>query len=298
VPWLIGGSADLAPSTKTLLDGAASLSAAEPGGRNLHFGVREHAMGSILNGLSHCKVRPFGSGFLIFSDYMRAPIRLSALMEIPVIYVFTHDSIGVGEDGPTHQPVEQLASLRAIPGLVTLRPADAGEVVEAWRLIAELHHEPAALILTRQNLPTLDRKRFAPAGGLRRGGYVLADPEAGEPEVILIGTGSEVHLCVAAWEQLGSEGIRARVVSLPSWEVFAKQDRAYRDEVLPPKVKARVSVEQGSTLGWERFTGAEGRIIGMETFGASAPLAELQTKFGFTPDRVATSARELLGRGR
>jgi len=298
VPWLMGGSADLAPSTKTRLtfEGAGDFEAGSYGGRNFHFGIREHAMGAILNGLSLSKVRPYGSGFLIFSDYGRPPIRLAALMEIPVIYVFTHDSIGVGEDGPTHQPIEQLAALRAIPGLVTIRPADANEVAEAWRVILGFRHEPAALILSRQALPTLDRTRYAAASGLVRGGYVLADAAGGDPEVLLIGTGSEVSLCLSTHEQLTKEGIRTRVVSLPSWELFDAQPVEYKDAVLPPKVKARVAVEQASTLGWERYVGTEGRVIGMKTFGASAPLKELQRKFGFEPDRVAAVVREVLGR--
>ncbi len=291
LPWLIGGSADLAPSTKTRLtfDGAGDFSAENPAGRNFHFGVREHAMGAILNGLSLSKIRPYGSGFLIFSDYGRASIRLGALMEIPVIYVFTHDSIGVGEDGPTHQPVEQLASLRAIPGLIVMRPADANEVAEAWRVVGGLRHEPVALILSRQALPTLDRAKYAPASGVAKGAYVLADSPGGDPEVILIGTGSEVSLCVGAYEKLIAEGVKARVVSMPSWELFERQDRAYRDAVLPPTVRARVAVEQAAMLGWERY--AE-RHIGMTTFGASAPLKELLKKFGFTSDAVASAARE------
>ncbi len=294
VPWLMGGSADLAPSTKTRLtfEGAGDFSAHEYGGRNFHFGIREHAMGAVMNGMSLSKVRPYGSGFLIFSDYGRAPIRLAAIMEIPVIYVFTHDSIGVGEDGPTHQPVEQVLSLRAIPGLITIRPADANEVAEAWRYLMPLRHEPVALILTRQALPTLDRTKYAAASGLAKGAYVLADAEGGKPDVILIGTGSEVSLCVAAHEQLVSEGIKSRVVSMPSWEVFEHQSPGYRDEVLPPAVKARVSVELGSTLGWRQYVGTNGRTIGMKTFGASAPLQELQKKFGFRRDDVVAAAKE------
>jgi transketolase len=291
VPWLIGGAADLAPSTKTRLtfDNAGDVEASSYGGRNLHFGIREHAMGSILNGLSLAKLRPYGSGFLIFSDYMRAPIRLSALMEIPVIYIFTHDSIGVGEDGPTHQPVEQLISLRAIPGLITLRPGDANEVAEAWRVILRFRHEPVCLILSRQNMPTLDRTKYAPASGLAQGAYILADAQGGNPDVILIGTGSEVSLCIDAYEQLTRQGIKARVVSMPSWELFEHQNDQYRASVLPPGVKARVSVEQASTFGWDRYAS---RRIGMHTFGASAPLKELQKKFGFTPDAVVAAAKE------
>jgi transketolase len=294
VPWLLGGSADLAPSTKTRLtfDGAGDFSAEYHEGRNFHFGIREHAMGAILNGLSLSKVRPYGSGFLIFSDYGRPSIRLAALMEIPVIYVFTHDSIGVGEDGPTHQPVEQLVSLRAIPGLLTIRPADANEVAEAWRLIMGLRHEPVALILTRQALPTLDRSKYASAAGLAKGGYVLTDAKDGKPDVLLIGTGSEVSMCVAAHELLAKDGVKSRVVSLPCWELFEHQPQEYKDAVLPPSVKARVSVEKASTLGWRRYVGTTGKAIGMKSFGASAPLKELQKKFGFEPDKIAAAARE------
>ena len=300
VPWLIGGSADLAPSTKTRLTfkDAGDFSGENPGGRNFHFGIREHAMSSIMNGMSLSKVRPYGSGFLIFSDYARPAIRLSAIMEIPVIYIFTHDSIGVGEDGPTHQPVEHLVSLRAIPGLITLRPADANEVVEAWRVIMQLRHEPVALILSRQALPTLDRTRYAPASGVAKGAYVLVDAEDGKPEVLLLATGSEVSLCVDAYEQLTKEGIRARVVSMPSWELFDHQSQEYRDSVLPPSVTARVAVELASTLGWHRYTGLDGHIVGMKTFGASAPLKELKKKFGFTPDEVVAAAKAQVERTR
>ena len=295
VPWLIGGSADLAPSTKTRLtfQGAGDFQSDNYGARNLHFGIREHAMHSILNGLSLSKLRPYGSGFLIFSDYARGPIRLSALMELPVIHIFTHDSIGVGEDGPTHQPVEQLISLRAIPGLIVIRPGDANEVTEAWKVIMEGKHEPVALILSRQNMPTLDRTRYAPAAGLARGAYVLADAPGGKPDVILIGTGSEVGLVVDAYEKLLAEGVKARVVSMPSWELFDHQSEDYRNSVLPPAVKARVSVEQASTLGWERYAS---RAIGMTTFGASAPLKELQKKFGFTPEAVVSAAKEQIAK--
>ena len=298
MPWLLGGSADLGPSCKTRLtfEGAGDFSAENPAGRNLHFGIREHAMGAILNGLSLSKIRPFGSGFLIFSDYGRAAIRLGALMEIPVIHIFTHDSIGVGEDGPTHQPVEQLASLRAIPGLITLRPCDANEVVEAYRYIMQLTHEPVVLVLSRQALPTLDRRKYAPASGVARGAYVLGDALGGNPEVILIASGSEVSLAVEAHEKLLAEGIRSRVVSMPSWEIFDHQPQDYRDSVLPPSVSARVAVEQASTFGWERYTGLGGRIIGMKTFGASAPLKELQKKFGFHPEEVVAAAKEQIGR--
>jgi transketolase len=293
-PWLIGGAADLSPSTKTRLvfEGAGDLEADSPGGRNMHFGIREHAMGAVLNGIALSKVRPFGAGFLIFSDYMKPPIRLSALMELPVIFVFTHDSIGVGEDGPTHQPVEQLVALRSIPGLITLRPADANEVVEAWRVVVGLKHQPACLVLSRQPLPTLDRRRYAPAAGVARGAYVLADADSGKPSVILIGTGSEIALCVEAYEALTREGVAARVVSMPSWELFEQQDQAYRDSVLPPDVSARVSVEQGSVIGWDRYVGMNGAKIGMHTFGSSAPIKDLLKKFGFTPDKVEAAARE------
>jgi transketolase len=297
VPWLIGGSADLTPSTKTRLtfEGAGDFLAGSYGGRNLHFGIREHGMGSVMNGLSLSKVRPYGSGFLIFSDYGRAPIRLAAIMEIPVIYVFTHDSIGVGEDGPTHQPIEQVLSLRAIPGLVNVRPADANEVAEAWRVIMQFKHQPVCLILTRQPLPTLDRSKYASAAGVAKGAYVLADAPGGRPEVLLLATGSEVSLCVSAHEQLVKEGVKSRVVSMPSWELFEHQPQEYKDSVLPPAVTARVSVEQASTLGWERYVGLTGRKIGMRTFGASAPLKELQKKFGFHPENVVAAAREQLG---
>jgi len=299
-PWLIGGSADLAPSTKTRLtfEGAGDLSAEKPGGRNLHFGIREHAMGAALNGLALSKLRSYGSGFLIFSDYMKPPMRLSALMELPVIYIFTHDSIGVGEDGPTHQPVEQLIALRSIPGLVTLRPADANEVVEAWRVIIGLKHQPACLVLSRQALPTFDRARFASAAGVARGAYVLADAENGKPAVILIGTGSEVALCAKVYDALNGEGIAARVVSMPSWEIFEQQDQTYRDSVLPPNVTARVSVEQGSVLGWDHYVGMSGAKIGMHTFGSSAPLKDLQTKFGFTPEKVLAAAKGQLAKAK
>ena len=300
LPWLLGGSADLAPSTKTRLtfDGAGDFTPISYGGRNFHFGVREHAMASILNGMSHCKVRPYGSGFLIFSDYSRPAIRLSALMELPVIYVFTHDSIGVGEDGPTHQPVEQLASLRVIPGLITLRPADANEVVEAWRVVLQMQHQPVALVLSRQNMPTVDRTKYGAASGLAKGAYVLADADDAKPDVLLLATGSEVSLCLAAYEQLKQEGIGARVVSMPSCELFDQQSERYRESVLPPEVTARVSVEQASTLGWARYVGADGRSIGMRTFGASAPLKELQRKFGFTPENVVFAAKQQLEKAR
>jgi transketolase len=291
-PWLVAGSADLAPSTKTRLtfDGAGDLEADNPGGRNLHFGVREHAMGTILSGLTLSKLRACGSSFLIFSDYMKPAIRLSALMKLPVIYVFTHDSIGVGEDGPTHQPVEQLVGLRAIPGLITLRPADANEVTEAWRVICGLKDRPACLILSRQPLPTFDRSKYAPAD-VRRGAYVLAETYGRIPDVILIGTGSEVALCVEAHEALKADRIASRVVSMPSWELFEKQDRAYRDHVLPPGISERISVEMGSVIGWERYVGPRGVSIGMHRFGASAPIADLLQKFGFTREAVVAAAK-------
>ena len=298
IPWLLGGSADLGPSNKTTLtyEGAGDFQADNPAGKNLHFGIREHAMAAIVNGLSLSKLRAFGATFFIFSDYARPAIRLSALMELPTIFIFTHDAMGDGEDGPTHQPVEHLASLRAIPGLVTLRPGDANEVIEAYRYIMQLRHEPAVLVLSRQPLPTLDRKKYAPASGLARGAYVLGDASRGNPEVILIASGSEVSLAVEAHEKLVAEGIRSRVVSMPSWELFEHQTQEYQDNVLPPHVTARVAVEEASTFGWERYIGRSGRMIGMKTFGASAPLKELQKKFGFEPDKVATAARELLGR--
>ncbi len=300
IPWLIGGSADLGPSNKTTLtfEGAGHFQASNPGGRNLHYGIREHAMGAIVNGLSLSKLRGFGASFFVFIDYARPAIRLSALMELPTLFIFSHDAMGDGEDGPTHQPVEHLASLRAIPGLVTLRPGDANEVVEAYRYIMKLRHKPTVLALSRQPLPTLDRSRYAPASGVARGAYVLADAPDGKPEVILIASGSEVILAVQAHEKLLTEGIRSRVVSMPSWDIFEHQSREYQDSVLPPAVEARVAVEQASTFGWERYVGTKGRVIGMHTFGASAPLKELQKKFGFEPDQVVAVAKELLrGKG-
>jgi transketolase len=298
VPWFIGGSADLGPSNKTTLKykGAGDIQAATPGGKNLHFGIREHAMGSILNGLSLTKLRPFGGTFFIFSDYARPAMRLSALMELPTIYVYTHDAMSDGEDGPTHQPVEQLASLRAMPGLVLMRPGDANEVVEAFRYVMKLRHEPAVFALSRQPLPTLDRTKYAAATGVARGAYVLGDAPGGKPEVILIATGSELSLAVDAHEALQAGGIRSRVVSMPSWDLFEHQPQDYRDSVLPPEVTARVAIEQASTFGWERYVGAKGRVIGMQTFGASAPLSALQEKFGFEPGRVVAVAKELIGR--
>jgi transketolase len=294
VPWLLGGSADLAPSTKTLLTFEPE-SGFQPGNymfRNLHFGIREHGMSAIINGMSLTKVRPFGATFFVFTDYMRGGLRLSAVMGIPVIYVLTHDSIGLGEDGPTHQPIEHLAIARATPGLITLRPADANEVVEAWRVVMQLQHEPALLVLTRQGVPTFDRTRFAPASGVARGAYVLAENSGERPDVLLLATGSEVSLCVEAFEQLTKEGIQARVVSMPSWELFEKQDKEYRESVLPPAVEARVSVEMAATFGWERYVGISGRSIGMHSFGASAPIKALQKHFGFTVENVVAAAKE------
>jgi transketolase len=295
VPWLLSGSADLTGSASSGLDfdGASEFQPENYGGRELHYGIREHESAAISNGLSLSKLRPVWSTYLIFSDYARPAIRLSALMELPVIHWFSHDSIGLGEDGPTHQPVEQLASLRAMPGLNVIRPCDANEVAEAWRVMLQQRHQPTALVLTRQNVPVLDRSQYASADGLARGGYVLADSD-GEPEVILIGTGSEVSLAVGAYEELRSDGVRARVVSLPSWYLFDLQPDEYRESVLPKAVQARVAVEQASTLGWDRYVGPQGQIVGMHTFGASAPLKEVQRKFGFTPERVAEAAKELL----
>jgi len=298
IRWFLGGSADLGPSNKTTLtfEGAGDFQANTPSGKNLHFGIREHAMGTIVNGLALSKLRPFGATFFIFSDFQRPAIRLASIMEIPSLFVFSHDAMGDGEDGPTHQPVEHLASLRAIPGLVTLRPGDANEVVEAYRYILQLRHQPAVLALSRQPLPTLDRTKYAAASGVAKGAYVLADPPGGNPEVILIASGSELSLAAEAHEKLVSEGIRSRVVSMPSWEIFECQPQEYRDSVLAPKITARVAIEQASTFGWERYVGAGGRVIGMKTFGASAPLKELQKKFGFEPEQVITTAKHLLGR--
>ena len=298
IPWFLGGSADLGPSNKTTLTfpGAGDFQADNPGGKNLHFGIREHAMAAIVNGLSLSKLRAFGATFFIFSDYARPAIRLAAVMELPSLFVFTHDAMGDGEDGPTHQPVEHLASLRAIPGLITLRPGDANEVVEAYRYVMQRRHEPAVLVLSRQPLPTLDRSKYAPASGLAQGAYVLADCPGGNPEVIIIASGSEVSLAVEAHENLLTEGIRSRVVSMPSWDIFEHQPQPYRDSVLPPNVTARVAVEQASTFGWERYVGISGQVVGMNTFGASAPLKELQRKFGFEPDHVVGAAKQQLTR--
>ena len=294
IPWLVGGSADLATSNKTNLNGAGDFQAGSYGGRNLHFGVREHAMGAALNGMALSRLRAFGGTFFNFTDYMRPAMRLAALMQIPTIYVLTHDSIGLGEDGPTHQPIEQLASLRAMPHMIVMRPGDANEVVEAWKTILPMKHNPVALVLTRQALPTIDRSKYAAASGVARGGYVLADAKDGKPDIILIGTGSELSLCVSAYEQLTAEGIRARVVSMPSTPIFDMQDEAYRKSVLPPEVKARVSVEAGSVFGWERYVGMQGAIIGMTTFGASAPIKDLMKKFGFTTEHVIQAAKQVL----
>jgi transketolase len=298
IPWFLGGSADLGPSNRTLLtyNGAGDFQAGTPAGKNLHFGVREHVMAAIVNGLSLSKIRAFGATFFIFSDYARPAIRLAAIMELPAIFIFSHDAMGDGEDGPTHQPVEQLASMRAIPGLATLRPADANEVVEAYRYILQLRHTPAVLVLSRQPLPTFDRTRYASAAGVSRGAYILADAPGANPELILIASGSEVSLAVDAHEKLLAAGVRSRVVSMPSWDIFDHQSQNYRDSVLPPAVKARVAIEQASTFGWERYVGPSGQIIGMRTFGASAPLKELQKKFGFEPERIVAAAKELLGR--
>ena len=298
VPWLIGGAADLAPSTKTHLtfDGAGDFEAGQRAGRNFHFGIREHAMGAIVNGLSLSKLRPFGSTFFIFTEYMKQPIRLSALMEIPTIFVFTHDSIGVGEDGPTHQPVEQLAGLRAMPGLLEFRPGDANEVAETWRVVMQLRHDPAVIVLSRQAMPTLDRTRYAAASGVAKGAYVLKDPDAGEPEVILMATGTEVSLIAQAGDALSAQGVRVRLVSMPSWSLFERQPREYRETVLPPRLAARVAVEQESSFGWDRYTGSHGGIIAMHTFGTSAPLKDVVKRFGFTPERVVEAALEQIGR--
>ena len=290
VPWLIGGAADLAPSTKTLIKDAAGFERGSYDGRNFHFGIREHAMGAILNGMSLSYVRPYGSTFLIFTDYMRPPIRLAALMDIPVIFIYTHDSIGLGEDGPTHQPIEQVMGLRAVPRLMVFRPADANEVAETWRYIMTLTNEPVLMAFTRQAVPTFDRTKYASAAGVAKGAYVLAD-SGGTPQVILMGTGSEVQLCIGAYEKLTAEGVKARVVSMPSWELFEKQTPEYQAEVFPPAVRARVSVEAGTTFGWSRWIGDLGEAVGHDDFGASAPLKDVMTHFGFTIDNVLAKAR-------
>jgi transketolase len=299
IPWFLGGSADLGPSNKTTLTylAAGDFQSDTPEGKNLHFGIREHAMAAIVNGLSLSKLRAFGASFFIFSDYARPAIRLAALMELPSLFIFTHDAMGDGEDGPTHQPVEHLISLRAIPGLITIRPGDANEVVEAYRFVMQLRHQPAVLALSRQPLPTLDRSKYAPATGVAQGAYVLADTPAENPDVIIIASGSEVSLAVEAHESLLAEGIRSRVVSMPSWEIFERQSQAYRDSVLPPAVKARVAVEQASIMGWERYVGSSGHVIGMKTFGASAPLKELQRKYGFEPNQVIAAVKQQLALG-
>ena len=293
VPWMVGGSADLATSDRTRLkfEGAGDFQPGSYGGRNLHFGVREHGMAAALNGMAVSKVRPFGGTFFNFSDYMKPAVRLAALMEIPTIFIYTHDSIGLGEDGPTHQPIEQLPSLRAVPGLVLLRPADANEVVEAWKVIMQLKHEPAALVLTRQAVPTFDRTKYASAAGVAKGAYILADAPDGKPQVILMSSGSEVQLCIAAYEQLKSEGVKARVVSMPSWAIFERQSKEYKQQVFPQEIKARVAVEQASTFGWSQYVGPHGKVIGMHTFGSSAPLKDVLKKFGFSPDKVVEAAR-------
>ena len=298
IPWFLGGSADLGPSNKTTLtyEGAGDFQADTPNGKNLHFGIREHAMGAIVNGLALSKLRPFGATFFIFSDFLRPSIRLASLMELTSLFIFSHDAMGDGEDGPTHQPVEHLASLRAIPGLLTLRPGDANEVVEAYRYIIQLRHQPAVMAFSRQPLPTLDRAKYASASGVAKGAYVLADAPHGDPELILIASGSELSLAVEAHEKLVAEGVRSRVVSMPSWEIFEHQSQEYRDSVFPPKMTARLAIEQASTFGWERYIGSQGRVIGMRTFGASAPLKELQKKFGFEPEQVIATAKQLLGR--
>jgi len=301
MPWLLGGAADLAPSTKTHLnfEFAGEFQASGNGdyrGRNFHFGVREHAMCAIASGLALSRLRPFASSFFVFTDYCRGAVRLSALMELPVVYIWTHDSVSLGEDGPTHQPIEHLASLRAMPGMIVIRPADANEVVEAWRAILQIKDRPVSLVLTRQALPTLDRTKYRAASGVSQGAYVLVDAPETKPDVLLMATGSEVSLCLAAHEQLASEGIKARVISMPSWELFESQSLEYRDGVLPPEVTARVAVEEASTFGWERYTGLHGAIIGIQTFGLSAPIAAVQRHFGFTPERVVNAARQQVAR--
>lgn len=296
MPWLMGGSADLSTSDRTRLkfEGAGDFQPGSYSGRNLHFGIREHAMAGALNGMAVSKIRPYGGTFFNFSDYMKPAVRLAALMQIPSIFIYTHDSIGLGEDGPTHQPIEQLAMLRAVPGLLLLRPADANEVVEAWRVVMQRKHEPAALVLSRQPLPTFDRSKYAPASGVAKGAYVLADAPDGKPEVILMATGSEVSLCVTAYEQLKSEGVKARVVSMPSWGIFETQSDEYKRQVLPPAVKARVSVEAAATFGWSQYVGPTGKMIGMHSFGASAPIKDVLKKFGFTTEKVVEAAREAI----
>ncbi len=294
VPWLLGGSADLHPSTFTLISGEADFERASYEGRNFHFGIREHTMGSILNGMALSRLRPYGSSFLIFTDYMRPPIRLAALMDIPVIFIYTHDSIGLGEDGPTHQPIEQLMSLRAIPRLLVFRPADANEVAETWRVIMPIQHQPVLMAFTRQGVPTFDRTKYASAAGVAKGAYIMADAAGGKPELILMGTGSEVQLCVGAYEKLTAEGVKARVVSMPCWELFEKQSPEYKNQVLPPDVRARVAVEAGTSMGWREYVGNDGIVVARDDFGASAPIKDLMTHFGFTVDNVVAKAREAL----
>jgi transketolase len=296
VPWLLGGSADLHPSTFTLIDGEADFEPNSYGGRNFHFGIREHTMGSILNGMTLTGLRAYGSTFLIFSDYMRPPIRLAALMDIPVIFIYTHDSIGLGEDGPTHQPIEQLMSLRAIPRLLVFRPADANEVAETWRTIMPIMHQPVLMAFTRQGVPTFDRTKYASAAGVAKGAYIMADADGGKPEVILMGTGSEVQLCVGAYEKLTAEGVKARVVSMPCWELFEKQSPEYKIQVLPPEVRARVAVEAGTSLGWKEYVGNDGIVVARSDFGASAPIKELLKEFGFTVDNVLAKAKEVMAK--
>ncbi len=293
VPWLLGGSADLYPSTKTLIKDGGDFERSNYGGRNFHFGIREHAMGSIISGMALSCLRPYGATFFVFSDYMRPTLRLAAMMELPVIYIYTHDSIGLGEDGPTHQPIEHLMSIRAIPHMILIRPADANEVSEAWRVIMPLTKHPVCLVLTRQGVPTFDRSKYASAAGVAKGAYVLAD-SGGTPNVILIGTGSEVQLCVGAYEKLTADGVKARVVSMPSWELFRQQPDAYKNEVLPPEVKARVSVEAGTTFGWREHVGPYGEMVGRDDFGASAPYKTILEHFGFTVDNVVAKAREVM----
>ncbi|MGH6889221.1 MAG: transketolase [Rhizomicrobium sp.] len=296
VPWLMGGAADLAPSTKTLLKDAGDFETEAFSGRNFHFGVREHVMGAIVNGMTVSGIRGYGATFLIFSDYMRPAIRISAIMEIPSLFIFTHDSIGLGEDGPTHQPIEQLAGLRAMPNLVVLRPCDANEVAECWRIVMQTNDRPCCLVLSRQKLPTLDRSKFASAEGASKGAYVLADAQS--PQAIVIATGSEIELALAARDSLARSDIRVRVVSMPSWELFDAQPQSYRDQVLPPDIAARVSVEAASTFGWERYVGREGARIGMTTFGASAPAADVYRHFGITAEAVVEAVHAQIGKGR
>jgi transketolase len=298
VPWLLGGSADLYPSTFTLISGEGDFERGSYEGRNFHFGIREHAMGAVLNGMALSRLRPYGSSFLIFTDYMRPPIRLAALMDIPVIFIYTHDSIGLGEDGPTHQPIEQLMSLRAIPRLLVFRPADANEVAETWRVVMPIQHQPVLMAFTRQPVPTFDRSKYASAAGLAKGAYVMGDAEGGKPELILMGTGSEVQLCVAAYEQLTAAGVKARVVSMPCWELFEKQSQEYKDQVLPPEVRARVSVEAGTSVGWSKYVGNDGIVVSHDDFGASAPIKDVMKGFGFTVENVVAKAKEALAKAK